>query len=268
MKALQVMAYYGTSVIKMLVHFKPLGRLLSIFLRASDSQEKVLHFRKEPLRFVVRGRMDVWSIKETFLDAFYTRYGVSIEDGWRVIDIGAGIGDFSVYAAYQKPGVTVYAYEPYPESYRLLVKNLGKNKIENVQPYNLAVWSGEGPLNLNISSGEPLKFESHRADHVQNDPDMLTVQAVSLESILNEHHLEKLDLLKLDCEGAEYDILMDAPPQILHRVDRIIMEWHDFAGVDDHHALAAYLRDLGYRVVEHENCVHDNIGYLFASRIW
>jgi len=32
--------------------------------------------------------------------------------------------------------------------------------------------------------------------------------------------------------------------------------------------LAAYLRDLGYRVVEHENCVHDNIGYLFASRIW
>ena len=105
MKALQVMAIYGTSVIKMLVHFKPLGRLLSIFLRASDSQEKVLHFRKEPLRFGVRGRMDVWSIKETFLDAFYTRYGVPIEDGWRVIDIGAGIGDFSVYAAYQKPGV-------------------------------------------------------------------------------------------------------------------------------------------------------------------
>ncbi len=64
--------------------------------------------------------MDVWSVKETFVDRFYERYGAPVGEGWTVMDIGGGIGDFSIFAAYDKPSNQIYAFEPYPGSFTLL----------------------------------------------------------------------------------------------------------------------------------------------------
>ncbi len=54
-------------------------------------------------RFQVRSLMDVWIIKETCLDRQYELYGTRIEDGWTVIDIGAGLGDFAILIARENP---------------------------------------------------------------------------------------------------------------------------------------------------------------------
>ena len=59
---------------------------------------------------MVRSAMDVWSVKETFVDQFYTRYGAPVEGGpW----ISAGIGDYSLYAAHGNRSGVIYAYEPF-----------------------------------------------------------------------------------------------------------------------------------------------------------
>jgi len=267
MKSMNALTYYGVSAIKLLMNFKPVHRLIRLFLTNDNSMGQVLRFRRIPLQFTVRGAMDVWSLKETFLDAFYTRFGIPVENGWQVIDIGAGIGDYCIYAAYNKPNVVVYAFEPFLESYHLLVRNLSLNGIKNVRPFHQAIWSCQDQISLDVSSGEPLQIASQTGATTQQNDGLQTVQAISLEDVLRKHDLEKVNLMKLDCEGAEYEILLCASAAVLQKVERIIMEYHDLDEDRDHQRITAYLQEVGFQVTEHENIVHDNLGYLYASRV-
>src|SRR5581483_3811576 len=75
---------------------------------------------KNGARLRVRSFMDIWILKENYLERGYESCSCPIEDGWFVIDIGAGIGEFSVLAASQHPNTLVYAFEPFPESFDIL----------------------------------------------------------------------------------------------------------------------------------------------------
>lgn len=210
--------------------------------------------------------MDVWSIKETFIDAFYTRYGVPVQDGWTVIDIGAAIGDFSIYAAFGNPNTLIYAFEPFPDSYQLLIKNLTLNAISNVIGFQQAIWREEGPLMLDLTEGEPLQITS-KAHALQDKPGRtVPVNAKTLAGVLDENEIQRIDLLKLDCEGAEYEILMYSSKETLAKFSRIVMEYHDVDEDHTHKHLIRFLQNAGYRVTWQVNAVHDHIGYLFAER--
>jgi Met-10+ like-protein len=78
-------------------------------------------------RFVVRTLMDLWIIKETCLDREYERIGPSIVDGWTVLDIGAGLGDFCVHVARRFPRSKVIGFEPFLPSFNLLQRNITMN---------------------------------------------------------------------------------------------------------------------------------------------
>ena len=266
MKFLRRMIYYSKSVWEMMWQFKHWPDLFAFMLRRSSSEKKIIQLRSPSVQLVVRSAMDVWSVKETFLDAFYTKYGVPIQDGWTVIDIGAGIGDFSVYAAYGKPKTTIYAYEPFIDSYELLNENLRLNNIKNVNPFQIAIWSADGNLLLDDSSGEPLQITSNKTNLVGESLQKNIVQSKSLIAILDEHALEKVDLIKLDCEGAEYDVLMQAPSAVFDKIKRITMEYHDLDAEHSHQQLIPFLEDQGYHVQRFMNAVHDHIGYLFAVK--
>jgi hypothetical protein len=66
--------------------------LAKIYLNPTYPGTKTVRLSSRGLHFRVRGAMDVWSIKETFLDRFYEKYGFTIQPNWKIIDIGAGIG--------------------------------------------------------------------------------------------------------------------------------------------------------------------------------
>ena len=140
MTLLKRAVYYFFSLYEMLFQFKNWLLIWPIFLKKRPSKIREVRLRQPPVRLKVRGRMDLWSVKETFLDKFYARYGVEIEDGWTVVDIGAGIGDFSIYSAYGKPNAVIYAFEPFIDSYQLLIKNLTLNAIDNVFAFQRALW--------------------------------------------------------------------------------------------------------------------------------
>lgn len=258
--------YYLTSIFRMLINFKNWPVLLPLFLRPVHSGEYQLNLRQPPLRLWVRSAMDVWSVKETFLDAFYTRYGVPIQNGWRVLDIGAGIGDFSLYAAYGNPQTVVYAFEPFSASYRLMTRNLGVNRIENVMTYKQALWSQDGRLALDLSGGEPLQIISKESNPGKESQEGVIVQAASLEGVLLRHGLDVINLMKMDCEGAEYKILLQTPVEVTSRIERIIMEYHDIGPDLNHQILASFLEKRDFSVTMHKNVVHDHIGYLYATR--
>ncbi len=254
--------YYLNSIFKLLTGIKNWFLAARVFLKLKPPRTPVVHIRKPPLRMKTRGAMDIWCVKETFLDRLYCKYGFEIGSGWQIIDIGAAIGDFTIFAALTSSENVVYAYEPFPESYALLEQNLELNHVSNVRSYPQAIGSQSGYLFLNQSSGEPLQFNT---EMTFNPSQSISVPAVTLADAISSAGLEHCDLMKLDCEGAEYPILMSCPVDVFNKIERIVMEYHDIPR-HHHKELVDFLKANGYQVETFPNPVHSNIGYLRAWR--
>lgn len=140
-----------------------------------------------------------------------------------VVDVGANIGTFALRAS--RTAASVVAIEPEADNYRLLTENVQRNSARNVVTVNAAVSSRVGWSDLFTTRHGG--FHS-LGDYVSERPDFMGVQKVrtlTLESILGEHAIDTC-FLKLDCEGAEHEILAATPTEILERVERLAMEYH------------------------------------------
>jgi FkbM family methyltransferase len=263
MRLIRKYSYYLLSIFRLLTGFENPVLILNIFLGKKPSAPRTVRLRCGP-SFFVRGAMDVWSIKETFLDRFYERCGFAIQPGWTVIDVGAGLGDFTLFSA-RVNSTHVLAFEPFPESFVLLKENVAVNKAENVDVFSEAVDSAEGTLLLDLAGGEPLQFQSRNAPVTQPDS-QITVRARSLSDAVLQTGQGTCDLLKLDCEGAEYNIIMKSPPEVLGNIQRIVMEYHDGVTAYSHRDLVKFLTNQGFKVQAFSNPVHKNLGYLRAER--
>lgn len=212
-----------------------------------------------------RGTWDSFFVQRILGDAEYTQGGFEIEPDWIVIDIGANIGSFTLHAATR--AARVYAYEPGSEEYALLRRNVAHNEIRNVTMVRAAVagYSGSATLRLGSDSG----LNTIREDRQAGERGEEVVPCVTLEGLMDRHGIERCDLLKLDCEGAEYEILYRSPPSVLARVDRITMEYHS-APMEDKRAVAdalgSYLEDHGFRITQYIDFAGHNCGMMRAER--
>ena len=247
--------YYFRSILTMLLGFRNWWEVIRIFLLNARGEVRTLQMRKPRLMIKVRSKMDVWSVKEALLDRFYTRCGTEIGEDWTVMDIGAAIGEFTLLAALLASKGRVIAYEPYAESFDMLRDNLILNSINNVIIHKVAVWSKEEYLELDFSLAEPLQMRSEKPD-TENAHSHLLTQSVSLQQALIQDHVSHLDLLKLDCEGAEFPILLGIGSDILHQVDRVILEYHDGYQGHHHQELVELFSSNGYNVKVTPNIVH------------
>lgn len=259
-------AYYVQSIVRILFGFEKGLCLLPLLLNRSSTKKHTVRLKRPPVQLAIRGAMDLWAVKETFLDQFYCRYGVPVQAGWTVVDIGAGFGDFSILSAIQNRTGRIMAIEPYPESYQLLTENLTHNHIINVEPLPYAIWHSTGRVMLNMSGGEPLQIISQTAHKQPEGEHLFEVNALTLSDLMSQHTIPEIDLLKLDCEGAEYDILMSSPAETLCKVFRIVMEVHAMGGDRSPARMMDFLESAGYTTVWHPNIVHQTLGYLYAQR--
>ena len=272
--------YYLSSIFTLLTGIKNWPLVVRIFLKIAPPGPYLIVLRKSGLRLKARGVMDIWSIKETFLDRFYERFGVGVKDGWTVVDIGGGIGDYSLFAAAANPHGKVYAFEPFPGSFALLQENVAANRAAviaaagsgaaNVQAFPEAIWSQAGHVKIDSSLGEPGQFISRGADTAGGSPTVggtsTQVASISLAEAFARLGISQCDLMKIDCEGAEYPILFNTPEDVLRRVLRIVMEYHDSVTDHTHRDMQEFLVSKGYSVRLTPNYVHNNLGYLYASR--
>lgn len=259
-------SYYLFSIGELLTGIREWPLVMRIFLGLAPAGTHVIHLRQGNICFRVRRAMDVWSVKETFLDRFYEKYGAPIGSGWKIIDVGAGIGEFTLLAALRHLDNMVYAWEPFPQSFALLQENLKLNEATNVRAFAEAVGGETGVLALDLSSGEPLQVQSMAIESEGASQEVLSVPSISLADLFDRLSLDRCDLLKLDCEGAEYGILFNTPESVLSRIERIVMEYHDNASAYTHVDLFQYLREKGYQVKTFPNQVHGYLGYLYAWR--
>jgi FkbM family methyltransferase len=263
LKILTRWAYYAWSVIELLFGVRNWKVLFRIFLGKPTPELKWLQLRKSGIQMAVRGKMDVWSVKEALIDRFYQRYGSEIGSNWIIADVGAAIGEFTIPASLAAVEGRVLAFEPNPGSLDILRQNLRVNNVRNAQVFSLGVWSEAGNIMLDFSTGEPLQARSMAPDGNGASQGMPTI---TLEGLINEYAGGHLDLLKLDCEGAEYPILLSAPSKTLRAIDRVVMEYHDLDKERSHASLVRLFEANGFQVRLHGNFAHRELGYLYASR--
>lgn len=147
---------------------------------------------------------------------------IPLRAGMTVVDVGASIGFFSMYAS-QKIGATgkIVAFEPEPTSFNALVVNT--SQLGNVVPVQKAVWNQSGNLTLyptSILTGSSLfKAESIFAQSLWFPTDKaVSVETVRLDTILPEMGITHVDFVKIDAEGAGNKIL-EGTQGIIREID-------------------------------------------------
>lgn len=194
------------------------------------------------------GRGDWFSFYENLIDRQYLRDGQRLAPGDAVIDIGANIGCFSALAALRVgPGGKVIAAEPAAATYRQLVSNLERNHSSNVIPRQVAVGGRAGTIQIRSSANALYSSVFSNVGGHDVEGQIETVPLVTLDQLMQEAGLRGCALLKVDCEGAEYDIFQSMETDTAARIDQIVMEVHDIPGHDPH-ALLARLRELGFDI--------------------
>jgi FkbM family methyltransferase len=142
-----------------------------------------------------------------------------------VIDIGANAGYFSLWWLSRFPNSEVIAAEPMPNNFSLLQRNASLNSTKKLHPVNCAVSSGVGEIALHFDRHDSFTTAASVLKN-SSGQDELSVQATSIAQLMTRFNLSRIDFLKLDCEGSEYDILYYCDDGLLEKIKCIGMETH------------------------------------------
>ena len=185
-----------------------------------------------------------------------------------VIDIGAHIGTFAVYAAYHLPEAEIYCFEPDAENLALLEENIRINKLDSrVNAFPFAISDADGKVRFYRSSVAPSRHSLAQDSFLETETAGFNeVEAKTLTTILTEHLRGGCDLLKLDCEGAEGRILNASKGEVLGTVPHIVMEYHDGIGGTTLEQLKTLLLEEGYQISVEPNREVTCLGVIFAHR--
>ena len=208
--------------------FKDIGILNSYFGAKKDG---TIHFfssngkifaQVHGLIFLIPFPHGVWELTETFINEAYGCF--NLKNG-TVVDVGAFIGDTAAYFAL-KGAKKILAFEAAPPIFKIAQENIKMNKLQNtVEIRNNAVNGREGEIKLSFYNSQPgsssIIFQDYHALRSTN----YQVKTITLNQIMKE--VSYVDLLKIDCEGAEYQILPRASKEgNLKNISNIIMEIH------------------------------------------
>tara|TARA_B110000003_G_scaffold53562_1_gene53391 strand:- start:731 stop:1543 length:813 start_codon:yes stop_codon:yes gene_type:complete len=154
--------------------------------------------------------------RELFVDNNYRFSSKSNEPV--IYDCGANIGLSCLYFKKLYPKARITAFEADKNIADILSKNLKKNNIEDVVIFDSAVWIHD--------SGIEFSIEGSDGGSIQGGGEKINVPSVRLKSFLDKSKFE-IDLLKIDIEGAEYEVIKDCK-QSLNNVRNIVLEYHSW----------------------------------------
>lgn len=196
----------------------------------------------------------------------YLQNGIGIKDNDVVVDIGANIGIFGVRAMQKARNVKVYCFEPIPDIIQVLTQNAALHGNGNmvVLPYGVSSESAQAtftyfpntpalstlhpeqwdvdpqafhkavrgtmrnpPENMRWMKWIPLVFSGIIAKQLVKGKKLVTCELKTLSSIIASENIQQIDLLKIDCEGAEWDVLKGITEDDWSKIKSIVIEVHN-----------------------------------------
>jgi FkbM family methyltransferase len=173
---------------------------------------KTIHFHNGPEL--------LHSLREIFVDEAY-KADFKTPNPY-IIDCGSNIGLAVLYLTSKYPDAQVVAFEPDDTNFSYLQKNIRDNNLVNVELRKEAVWKEDTTLQF-ASEGTLGSKISHEGVPGGQGKDTIVVKAMRLKNLLNR----PIDFLKLDIEGAEYEVVKDCADR-LHLVEFLFVEFHGY----------------------------------------
>lgn len=173
--------------------------------------------------------MNVQSLKNLLFELFgYNSYFFkTTKRNPVIIDIGANIGDSIFYFKWLYPESEIFAFEPHPEAFEYLKRNIKRNTFSKIHPYNFGLSDKKQSVNLFVGDSNILGSSTILSD-VKYKDGMKEAKKIKLEKISTLKEITKLkeiDLIKIDIEGAESELFNDLQ-KILPITKKVIIEFH------------------------------------------
>lgn len=167
------------------------------------------------------GGSDKLVVKETWVENVYQieKGDFNLENGHTgiLVDIGANIGAVSVFATSLDDNIKVFAYEPESDNFELLQRNLKKNRAnKQVSTIKQAVSNFNGVSHITNSQGNSMLSDKKSDEQVN---------VITLKQVFVHNKIQECDVMKVDVEGAEYQIFTEADFEDLMRIKYLTMEF-------------------------------------------
>ncbi len=156
----------------------------------------------------------IWQFREIFFEQIY-KFTADRPDPV-IYDCGANIGTSCLYFKILYPNARIKAFEADPNIFAAFQKNMKDNNILDVEVFNKAVWHSSGKVRFGVDGADGGAID-------QTDGAIIQVETIRLGEWLAKE--EQVDLLKIDIEGAEYEVIADCR-DALKKVRNLFIECH------------------------------------------
>ncbi len=251
---------------------------------------KTLKFHNQTLTLLYRTDADLSVIDEIFVDKMYRCVENIIPTLVSpILDIGAHVGLFSIYASILNPKAKIISLEPEPSNFELMKENLKLNIIKNVVTLQYAIVPEEDSTSSKTTTLY-LNSDSHNHTTLQlnkfitKSPNHeITVPAITLGELIkkpavatsfakattvkkamaDKEKLKQIGLLKMDIEGGEFAIFQNMKKNTWNKIQNIVVEYHEFSG-NKRAELENIIRSHGFSVEHFPNHFDKRFGLLLC----
>lgn len=187
---------------------------------------------------------DISILYEIYLKKIYEKH-CHLKPGDVVFDVGSHIGVFALKASrlVGSSGV-VYSFEPEPENFMLLKRNVASNNALNVKIFDRAVSSQSAMLHLHV---HPTNTGMSSVQYATGRTAQISVSSITLDQVIKKYGIQHVDLLKLDVEGHELEVLRGAN-RFLSMCKHIVMETHEKEGGPPNAQIIETLKKYNFKI--------------------
>ncbi len=229
-----------------------------LYLNLVKNEHVVLEMRNGTKIMLRVNSTDLMAFTHVWLLHEYDKPGFEIKNNDVVIDIGAHIGLFALFATQFCKNGKIYCFEPVKENFDLLKANLDLNNIKNIVAVNAAVSIRTGIVTIYLNEDE-----AGHSMHVMGTK-QIQVKSLSLQDIFDSNKIERCDFLKIDCEGEEYEIINSLPPPYFEKISKMCIEYHFVDTKPD--LLQEMIKKLESSYAITTRNILASIGFLYAKK--
>ncbi len=168
--------------------------------------------------------------------------------GNTVLDIGSNIGLYAIRNSKRVGNQgRIWAFEPNPSVFGRLLRNIKENGSSNIVAMKKAVSSESGRVRFTVASGiSPEGKIEHGNESGKRSQETIEVDCITLDDFVDENRIGKIDLVKIDVEGEEFEVLKGAKVKALPLIEKIVLEYHSMVAKDNS---TRFLKDNSFNVV-------------------
>ena len=171
----------------------------------------------------------------------------------KLLDLGANIGAFTLYASRCRAARFVYGFEPVASTFALLQQNVEANRLHNVHLFRKGIGGRPGQRSMHLGITSQHASLIYRGDQEYESGETEEVEIVTLEQLFSEANIDEVGMAKMDCEGGEVEAILAASDDTLRRIKHLSLEYHYPGNISTDAEFFGRMVRAGFRCIRRSN---------------